>query len=77
MENDQPTLDNARRLRGIYSVDPRDQDYYETLSKIEKKIGKTCGRSHAVQKVDSFQHQGTGRGVECISQGSKKRSMVE
>ena len=52
-KNEKPKLDNARRLRGIYFIDPDDQDYKETLKKCEEKIGKTCGSSHAVQKESS------------------------
>ena len=33
-KNEKPKLDNARRLRGIYFIDPDDQDYKETLKKI-------------------------------------------
>ena len=29
-KNEKPKLDNARRLRGIYFIDPDDQDYKET-----------------------------------------------
>ena len=31
MENEKPKLDNARRLRGIYFVDPDDEEHKETL----------------------------------------------
>ena len=31
--NEMPKLDNARRLRGIYFIDPDEQDYKETLKK--------------------------------------------
>ena len=53
MENEKPKLDNARRLRGIYSIDPDDEEYKETLLKREEEIGKTYGSSHAVQKQSS------------------------
>ena len=29
-KNEEPKLDNVRRLRGIYFIDPDDQDYKET-----------------------------------------------
>ena len=49
-KNEKPKLDNARRLRGRYFVDPDDEEYKETLLKSDEKIGKSCGRDHAVQK---------------------------
>ena len=51
-KNEKPKLDNARRRRGIYFIDPDDQDYKETL-KNASKIGKTYGSGRAVQKESS------------------------
>ena len=34
-KNEKPKLDNARKLRGIYFIDPDDQDYQETFQKCE------------------------------------------
>ena len=31
MENEKPKLVSARRLRGIYFIDPDDEEYKETL----------------------------------------------
>ena len=50
LKNGKPKLDKARRLRGIYLIDPDDQDYKDTLKKCEEKIGMTHGSSHAAQK---------------------------
>ena len=51
-----PKLDNARRLRGIYFIDPDDRE------KRKKKTGKTCGTNHAMQKDDSSQyHESFGK----------------
>ena len=33
-----PKLDNARRLRGIYFIDPDGQDYKETLKNARRKL---------------------------------------
>ena len=46
---EKPKLDTARRLAGIYFIDPNDKEHEDTLKKSEEKIGKTCGTSHAVQ----------------------------
>ena len=48
-EKKKPKLDKARRLRGIYFIDPDDDDVYkETLKNEGRKTGKTCGTSHAL-----------------------------
>ena len=44
---EKPKLDNARRLRVIYFIEPDDQDHKE-IQKCEKKTGKTYGRRHAL-----------------------------
>ena len=50
---EKPKLDNARRLRGIYFIDPDDQDYKSNSQKCKERIGKTHGSDHAVQKESS------------------------
>ena len=63
-------LDNARRLRGIYFVDPDDEDYKEILKKCEEKFGKTYGTSNAVQDDFSYQqHEGGCKAGNCIPKG--------
>ena len=52
-KNEKPKLDNARRLRGIYYTEPW---IHRNPWTCEEKIGKACGRGHAVQKGGSFQH---------------------
>ena len=37
---EKPKLDNARSLRGIYSIHPDDEEYKD-IQKCEEKIGKT------------------------------------
>ena len=46
-------LDNARKLRGIYFIDPDDREYSQ---KRKKKTGKSHGTSHAMQKDGSSQY---------------------
>ena len=36
--NKKPKLDNARRLRGIYFVDPEDGEYKETIKNARRKL---------------------------------------
>ena len=39
-KNEKPKLDNARRLRGIYFLDPDDLDYKETLQNARRKLDR-------------------------------------
>ena len=36
--NENPKLDNARRLRGIYFIDPEDKEFKETIENARKKL---------------------------------------
>ena len=36
--NEKPKLDNARRLRGIYFIDPEDKEFTETITNDRKKL---------------------------------------
>ena len=64
------SLDNARRLRGIFFVGPDDQDYKDT-----EKIGKTYGSDRAVQKESSnLHHEGRCKAGICIPKDSKNVS---
>ena len=36
--NEKPKLDNARRLRGIYFIDPEDKEIKETIKNAHKKL---------------------------------------
>ena len=36
--NEKPRLDNARRLRGIYFIDPEDKEFKETIENARKKL---------------------------------------
>ena len=47
--NEKPKLDNARRLRGFYFIDPEDKESKETIENAHKKIGNTNGPSYALQ----------------------------
>ena len=52
--HEKPKLDNARRLRGIYFIDPKDKEFKETMRNARKKLEtpvapavpcKTCKKS--------------------------------
>ena len=36
--NEKQKLDNARRLRGIYFIDPEDKEFKETIKNARKKL---------------------------------------
>ena len=36
--NEKPKLDNARRLRGIYFIDPEDKEFKETIKNARRKL---------------------------------------
>ena len=36
--DEQPKLDNARRLRGIYFIDPEEKEFKETIKNARKKM---------------------------------------
>ena len=42
-----PKLDKARRLRGIYFIDPDDKEYPDVIKR-KKKTGKKYGTSHGL-----------------------------
>ena len=55
---EKPTIDNARRLRGIYFIDPEDKEFKETIKNATKKLGNTNGSSHALQNMQEKQAWG-------------------
>ena len=42
-------LDNARKLKGIYFIDPTDVAFKETSRKCAEKVGSSDAHSHALQ----------------------------
>ena len=44
-------LVNARKLRGIYFIDPEDKEFKETIKNARKKIGNTSCSCSALQKL--------------------------
>ena len=48
--NERPKLDDAPRLRGIYFVDPDDEEYKEIFKQKRGKVGSAYGHYNAVQK---------------------------
>ena len=41
-------LDNARKLQGIYFIDPEDKEYKETIKNARKKLETSVGSCYAL-----------------------------
>ena len=52
---EKPKLDHARRLRGIYFIEPEDKEFKETSRNARKQIGNANGSSHALQDMQEKQ----------------------
>ena len=52
---EKPKLENARRLWGMYFIDPEDNEFKETIRNARKKIGNTNGSRHALQDLQETQ----------------------
>ena len=46
---EKPNLDNARRLRGIYFIDPEDMQLKETIKNVRKKLENADGSCYVLQ----------------------------
>ena len=46
---EKPKIDNARRLRGIFFIDPADSEFKETIKKRAEKVGSSDASSNALQ----------------------------
>ena len=58
--NEKPKLDKARRLRGIYFIDPEDGESKETIKKRKEKAGRSNGGGDALQKRNNEALGATG-----------------
>ena len=47
--HEKPQLDNARKLRGIYFIDPGDKEFKETIQECSQEIGNANGSCYALQ----------------------------
>ena len=73
--DEQPKLDNARRLRRIYFIDPEDKELKETIKNARKKLEtpmapamlcKTCKHGVTRGKIDEFKSK-----LACILEASE------
>ena len=80
--DEKPKLDNARRLRGIYFIDPEDKDFKENTKNARKKLetpmapampcktSKTCKHGETRGKTNDFKSK-----LECILEASESTRM--
>ena len=79
---EKPKLDNARRLRGIYFIDPEDKEFKETIRHARKKLEtplapavpcktfKTCKHGETRSKTNDFKPK-----FACILETSESTRM--
>ena len=60
---EKPKLDSARRLRGIYFIDSKDEELKETILKCAEKVGSSDASSNALQDQ---RRESTGRPVALL-----------
>ena len=71
---EKPKLDNARRLRGIYLIDPEDKEFKETTGNAGKKL-ETPVDKDMLCKISKNNQHGATRGIKskflCILEASE------
>ena len=79
---EKPKLDNARRLRGVYFIDPEDMEFKEIIQKCKQKLEtpmapampcKSCKKSkygETRSKIDDFKSK-----FACILEASESTRM--
>ena len=68
-KNEKPKLDNARRLRRIYFIDPDDEEDRETLENARRKLERCMDPAMPCKK----EIHTSNRKLAAISQGSKDK----
>ena len=58
--NEKPKLDNARRLRGIYFIDPEDKEFKETIKNARKKLETPVAPAVPCKIVKNNKNCGSG-----------------
>ena len=53
---EKPKLDNARRLRGIYFIDPEDKEFKETIKNARKKLETPMAPAMPCKISKKYQH---------------------
>ena len=66
--NEKLHLENARKLRGIYFIDPEDKEFKETIKNARKKLGTSV--APAVPCKIMKKNCGSGGSKTCVYSGS-------
>ena len=66
LAKERPKLDNARNMRGVYFIDPDDEEYKRNSQEVRgRKLERSYGSSHGVQKTIEHHESGCEAG-NCI-----------
>ena len=57
--HEKPKLDNARKLRGIYFIDPEDKEFKETIKNARKKLETPMAPAMPCKTSKNSQHGAT------------------
>ena len=60
MKNEKLHLDNARKLRGIYFIDPEDKEFKETIKNARKKLETPVAPATPCKIIKSNKNCGSG-----------------
>ena len=58
--HEKPKLDNARKLRGIYFIDPEDKEFKETIKNARKKLETPVAPAMPCKIIKSNKNCGNG-----------------
>ena len=78
---EKPQLDNARRLRGIYFIDPEDKEFKETIKNARKKLETSVAPAMLCKISKNNQNCGSGASnkiktkLACILEASESRRL--
>ena len=73
--HEKPQLDNARKLRGIYFIDPEDKEFKETIKNARKKLGTSV--APAMPCKISKDNRNCGNGDKSNKNKSKLACILE
>ena len=73
--HEKPQLDNARKLRGIYFIDPEDKEFKETIKNARKKLETPVAPALPYKVSKNNQNGGTSNKIKsklaCILEASE------
>ena len=70
---EKPKLENDRQLRGIYFIDPNDEEYQDTMKNARRKFGNSNGTCNACDRQSKHSFWRQEHKVSASSQDFKSR----